>query len=90
MPNRSLDARVENRDSEARYNLYAVEELGSLGQGLNWTLFLEAAGLAGEKDLVINQPSYIEGFNRTLPETSLEDWKTFLRWNLLNNYAATT
>ncbi len=79
---------VENRDSEARYNLFAVDELGTLGKGLNWTVFLEAAGLGGEQDLVINQPSYIEGFNAVFQKTSLEDWKTFLRWNLLNNYAS--
>ncbi len=79
---------VENRDSEARYNLYAVEDLGSLGQGLNWQAFLNAAGLDGESDIIINQPSYVEGFNSVFRETSLQDWKTFLRWNLLNNLAA--
>jgi endothelin-converting enzyme/putative endopeptidase len=78
---------VENRDSEARYNLFAVEDLGVLGQGLNWQVFLEAAGLGGEKDIIINQPSYVEGFNQVFRKTSLDDWKTFLRWNLLNNYA---
>ncbi len=78
---------VENRDSEARYNLFAVDDLGVLGQGLNWQVFLEAAGLGGEKDIIINQPSYVEGFNQVFRKTSLDDWKTFLRWNLLNNYA---
>ncbi len=78
---------VENRDSEARYNKFALDELGTLGNGLNWSLFLEAAGLAGQQDLIINQPSYIEGFNTIFRKTSLADWKTFLRWNLLNNYA---
>jgi putative endopeptidase len=78
---------VENRDSEARYNKYAVDELGTLGNGLNWPRFLEAAGLAGQQDLIINQPSYVEGFNAIFRKTPLEDWKTFLRWNLLNNYA---
>lgn len=75
---------VQNRDSEARYNKFAVDELGTLGNGLNWTLFLSAAGLAGQPDLIINQPSYIEGFNTVFQKTSLENWKTFLRWNLLN------
>ena len=79
---------VENRDSEARYNKFAVDELGTLGDGLDWTRFLNAAGLAGEQDLIINQPSYIEGFSKVFQKTSLEDWKTFLRWNLLNNYAS--
>jgi endothelin-converting enzyme/putative endopeptidase len=79
---------VENRNSDKRYNLFAMDELDSLGRGLNWTVFFETAGLGDQKDVIINQPSFIEGFNRVFSATSIEDWKTFIRWNLLNNYAA--
>ena len=79
---------VENRDSEARYNLFAFDELGTLGDGVNWPLFLAEAEIASEKDLIINQPSFVEGFNKVFSETSLVDWKTYLRWNLLNNFAS--
>jgi predicted metalloendopeptidase len=79
---------VQNRDSEARYNKFAISELGDLGDGLNWVRFLEAAGLQSQEDIIINQPSYIEGFNTIFNTTSLDDWKTFLRWNLLNENAA--
>ena len=79
---------VENRDSEARYNLFAFDELGTLGDGVNWPLYLAEAGIASEKDIIINQPSFVEGFNKTFDATSLDDWKTYLRWNLLNNYAS--
>jgi endothelin-converting enzyme/putative endopeptidase len=78
---------VENRDSEKTYNLFAMDELGSLGLGLKWSAFFEMAGFDGEKDIIINQPSFVEGFNRVFAETSLEDWKTYLRWNLLNSRA---
>ena len=79
---------VANRDSDVRYNKYAIEELGTLGKAVDWKAYLAAAGVGGEKDLIINQPSYIEGLNKIIVETSLADWKTFLRWNLLNNYAS--
>ena len=79
---------VENRDSEARYNLFAFDELGTLGDGVNWPLYLAEAGIASEKDIIINQPSFVEGFNKIFDATSLDDWKTYLRWNLLNNYAS--
>ncbi len=80
--------KVENRDSEARYNKFATDALGTLGEGVNWPLFLEEAGIDSEKDIIINQPSFIEGFNRIFAATSLDDWKTFMRWNLLNRYAS--
>ncbi len=79
---------VQNRDSEARYNLFAFDDLGTLGDGVNWPLFLAEAGIASEKDIIINQPSFIEGFNEIFASTSLADWQTYLRWNLLNNYAS--
>jgi putative endopeptidase len=79
--------RVENRDSEKTYNKFAVAELDSLGRGVDWPVFLEAIGIGGEKDIIINQPTYIEGFNEIFAETRLDDWKTFMRWNLLNQYA---
>jgi endothelin-converting enzyme/putative endopeptidase len=78
---------VENRDSDKRYNLFAMDELGSLGSGLNWRAFFSTAGFEGEKDIIINQPSYIEGFNQVFAATSLDDWKTYLKWNLLNSLA---
>jgi putative endopeptidase len=78
---------VKNRDREATYNKFAIDELGSLGDGLNWAAYLSEAGIDGEKDVIINQPSYIEGLNRIVKETPLEDLKTFMRWNLLNNFA---
>jgi len=79
---------VENRDSDATYNKFAVDELGTLGDGFNWPAFLAGAGIDTEKDIIINQPSYIEGFNRVFVETTLEDWKTYMRWSLLDRYAA--
>jgi endothelin-converting enzyme/putative endopeptidase len=79
---------VENRDSEARYNLVATDELGTLADGVNWPMYLAEAGIETEKDIIINQPSFVEGFNQIFAATSLDDWKTFMRWNLLNNYAS--
>jgi len=78
---------VENRDSDKTYNLMRYEELASLGEGLDWPAYLAAAGLDKQESININQPTYIEGFNRVYTETTLEKWKIWLRWKLLNNYA---
>ncbi len=78
---------VANRDSENRYNKFAVSELGELGEGLKWKTFLNNAGLGTETEVIINQPSYIKGFNEVFQSTSLRDWQTYLKWSLLNNYA---
>jgi endothelin-converting enzyme/putative endopeptidase len=79
---------VQNRDAEATYNLFATDELDTLADGVDWPEFLVEAGLESEKDIIVEQPSYFEGFNKILASTSLEDWKTYLRWTLLNNNAS--
>jgi endothelin-converting enzyme/putative endopeptidase len=79
---------VENRNDDARYNKYATDDLESLGAGFAWPLFMAEAGIESEKDIIINQPSFVEGFNQIFASTSLEDWKTYVRWNLLNRAAS--
>jgi len=78
---------VQNRDSDALYNKFALGDLGSLGDGLNWSRFLAEAGIGSQKDIIINQPGFVEGFNGLFASTSLDDWKLFMRWKLLDDYA---
>jgi endothelin-converting enzyme/putative endopeptidase len=79
---------VENRDDDARYNRYSVDQLTTLGDVVNWDAYLGEAGIADQDAIVINQPSFVEGFNEIFAATSLNDWKTYMRWSLLNNAAA--
>ena len=78
---------VQNRDAEATYNKYATSDLDSLARNVDWPGVLSEAGLESEEDIIVNQPSYFEGFDEVFASTSLDDWKTYLRWNLLNNNA---
>ncbi len=78
---------VQNRDAEATYNKFATADLGSLADNVDWPRLLAVAGLESESDIIVNQPSYFEGFNEVFASTSLDDWKTYLRWTLLNNNA---
>lgn len=80
--------RVECRDRDKTYNKIAFSDLSTLGKGIDWSAFIKAAGIDGEKDIIVNQPTYIEGFNRIFTETSIADLKTYLKWNVLNNFAA--
>ncbi|GHE76859.1 M13 family metallopeptidase [Thalassotalea profundi] len=79
--------RVESRDSAKRYNKFNVADLNTLTSAFNWNAFLEAQGVAQQKDIIINQPSFIKGFGETFAETSLEDWKTYETFHTLSTFA---
>jgi putative endopeptidase len=80
--------KVENRDPIKTYNKFEFVKLATLAPGFDWHAFLAAAGIEGKTDYVIvQQPSYISGFNKQLQKTSLPAWKTYLRWCVLSNFA---
>ncbi|MGL1956446.1 MAG: peptidase M13 [Colwellia sp.] len=80
--------RVQNRDSEKRYNKYATNNLNSISDKFNWQAFLAAEGVAAQKDIIINQPEFIKGFADIFDKTSLDIWKQYLTFNTLSAFSS--
>lgn len=81
-------SRVETRDSEKRYNKYETAKLSELSSDFPWAVFLGAQGIGDQQHIIINQPSYIEGFGKIWAETPLADWKTYLAFHTVSNFAS--
>jgi putative endopeptidase len=79
--------RVENRDRDKTYNKYSIKQLVDLTPQFDWSLFLSMAGAGDIQDIVVNQPSYVEGFDAIYARHDVDDWKDYLTWQLLNKYA---
>jgi len=76
--------KVENRDPVKRYNKMPIAKLAELAPDFDWQHALAAAGVANKVDYVIvNQPSYLGGFNAVLDKTDLATWKSYFEWQLL-------
>ena len=84
--NRHWDV-VETRDSTKTYNLYQVKDLAKLAPDIDWTAYLTTLGVQDQKDIIINQPSFIEGFNDVLKANELSTWQTYMKWQLLTHFA---
>jgi len=80
--------RVESRNSEKRYNKFATNDLNSLTNKFNWQTFLAAEGVTSQKEIIINQPDFIEGFGKVFDQTSLETWKQYLTFNTLSAFSS--
>ena len=81
-------SKVESRDSTKRYNKFNVADLNTVTDAFNWTAFLEAQGVSAQKDLIVNQPSFVKGFGETFAATSLADWQTYLTFHTLSNFSS--
>ena len=80
--------KVQNRDPVKTYNRIPFAALTSLAEDFAWNRYLEGSGVAARTDsVIVLQPSYLEGFNKVLRETSLNVWKAYFRWHLLSDFA---
>ncbi|MCB0914464.1 MAG: hypothetical protein KDC23_02000 [Actinobacteria bacterium] len=81
--------KVRNRDPQATYNLMSLAEFGDLVPGLDTSAFLAAVGVADKiDDLNVGQPDFVTALARIVAETSIDDWRDYLRWHLLAGSAS--
>ncbi len=78
----SLD-RVARRDPNNVYHKLSVKELISLAPGFDWQKFFDATGAPAFESLDVSVPPFVRAMESVIVESSLDDLKTYLTWNLL-------
>ena len=76
--------RVERRDPQKTYHRMTTAELQKLTPNFNWADYFKSIGLTQKTDTNVGQPKFFEEMNRQLASTPINDWKTYLRWHLIN------
>lgn len=81
---------VATRDSEKTYNLRTWGQVSALAAGTDFDLWLEAldAPAGAFENLVVREPSFVSGLAETLTEDRLEQWRDWLRWQIIRSSAA--
>ncbi len=74
----------DTRNWAANYNKVDVAELNTLMPEFDWSAFLSQAELTDLESVVVLQTDFMKQIDSLIANTSLEDWKTFLQWGLLN------
>ena len=77
----SLD-RTTLRDPKATDHKTTFADLEKLAPRFGWAAYFDAFGLP-RADLNVQQPAFVQRLDRTLGDTPLADWKTYLEWRLL-------
>jgi predicted metalloendopeptidase len=76
--------RVELRDPQKNYNKMSSADLQKLTPDWNWSEYFKAINLSEPGDINVGQPDFFKSANATLTKTSIDDWKTYLRWHLID------
>jgi endothelin-converting enzyme/putative endopeptidase len=77
--------RVASRDVVKTYNLTTAAQLREQARAFDWSAWTAGLGADGRAfgEVVVRQPSYLSALSEALVEVPLEDWKAWLRWNIL-------
>src|SRR5205823_9179074 len=76
--------RVELRDPQKNYNKMTPDEFQKLTPDWNWGDYFKEIGLTAPGDIDVHQPDFFKAVNTAFASTSMDDWKTYLRWHLIN------
>jgi putative endopeptidase len=78
----------DTRDMAALYNKYEIADLKTLMPDFEWTVMLKNAGMEKEKSIIVTQVAYTKKLNSIIRNTPITTWKTYLKWGLINDAAA--
>ncbi|HEV8284986.1 MAG TPA: M13 family metallopeptidase [Chitinophagaceae bacterium] len=75
------------RDPYANYNKTAIADLAKMSSTIDWTNYLGITGVAHIDSVVVGQPEFFTALNSVLTTTPINDWKAYVKFNLISDFA---
>jgi len=80
--------REDTRDPLANYNKMTFAKLTALTPNLDWKVFMNGTGLTKVDSVVVGQPEFLTALNGYLKKYTIDDWKNYLKFHMLNGLTA--
>lgn len=77
------------RDPYKNYHKYAINKLDMLGTNIHLKFFLDNLGVKNIDSVIVGQPEYFEALNGLLKTVPITDWKSYMKYNLVCDFAIT-
>jgi putative endopeptidase len=75
------------RDPYANYNKMTIGELQKITPDINWMQMFNKMGIKKLNDVIVGQPEFLRQLNAAVKKFSLDQWKAYLKWALINSMA---
>lgn len=79
--------RVEQRDPYKLYNKFSLDGLSKQTPGIDWKMMFGNLKISNQDSVIVGQPKFFQTVARELQGTSLDIWKKYLTFHLVNNMA---
>ncbi len=80
--------KTKMRDPHAIYHIKNLEQLDDATPNFPWQDYFADLGMSDLKSINYATPDFFKALNGDLDSIPLADWKTYLRWHLIDTYAA--
>ena len=80
--------RLELRDPISNYNKMNLEGIQKIAPKFGWASYFKGIGLAKTDEINVGQIKFFTGMAELLNTIPAEQWKVYLRWNVVNEAAA--
>ncbi len=78
--------RVERRDPNKTYNKMTLGDLEKLCPRIRWADFFKKTKTTNAY-YIVGQPNFLKEVQESLGRETLDDWKTYLKWNIIKDAA---
>jgi predicted metalloendopeptidase len=75
---------AEKRDPDKMYHPTDLAGLAALAPNFDWAALFQQAGIAASSAVNTPEPEFLKKFNKLLTETSINDWKAWMRWRAVH------
>jgi putative endopeptidase len=69
-------------------NPWKRAEFNAKAPGMDWNDYFQAAGVAGQPEFIVWQPSAVTGTSALVGSEDVDRWKDYLRFHLIEHYAS--
>jgi putative endopeptidase len=77
----------DTRDPIKNYNKISFKQLTTSTPNFDWRTFTVGVGLKKVDSVIVGQPEFLTAFNGYLTQFPLEDWKGYLKYQLVRSLA---
>jgi putative endopeptidase len=79
---------VKRRDPKNINNKMTLAQLQELTPAIDWTVYLQAVNSPPSDHYIVTSPDFFRAENRLLEGHSLDQWKTYMRWQVIHHAAS--
>lgn len=79
---------TDMRNPDKIYHKMTVKKMNKLTPNFNWSDYLNDIGHGDIKDVNVGQPDFLKALDGMLKEVSINDWKVYMKWHLIDDTSA--